>query len=144
MTKLFVSFLLTVIYQTAFSQDKDVAALTKLNSRWLASYPTKDRATLTEIFADDFVLISPSGAKMTKQDIISNLEKQETVSINVDSLDVRLLTKEVGLVTAYTTFVLKVEGKEVSGKNCYQDVYVKRKGKWMAVSAHVTLLGMKQ
>jgi hypothetical protein len=28
----------------------------------------------------------------------------------------------------------------MTGRNCYQDIYVKRKGKWMAVMAHVTLL----
>lgn len=143
MIKLFVSFVLAVICQPAFSQDKAVAALKKLNSEWLASYPAKDTATLAKIFADDFVLISPKGVRMTKQDIISNIQKQETVSITVDSIDVRLPAKDVGILTAYTTFVLQVDGKEVIGQNCYQDVYVKRNGKWVAVAAHVTLLNMK-
>jgi hypothetical protein len=79
---------------------------------------------------------------MTKHDIISNLDKQETVSIRIDSVEVKLLTADVGLITAYTTFVLKIEDKDVTGKNCYQDVYVKRKGKWLAVAAHVTLISM--
>lgn len=143
MSKLFVSFLLTMVFPTAFSQNKDVEALTKLNTDWLASYSTKDTATLEKIFADDFVLISPIGSKMTKNDILTNVGRQETVSIKVDSIDVRLLAKDVGLITAYTTFVLKVEGKEVTGRNCYQDVYVKRKNKWQAVAAHVTLLNAK-
>lgn len=143
MQKLFVSFLLTVTFQTAFSQKKDVEALTELNTDWLASYSTKDTATLEKIFADDFILISPIGSKMTKKDILMNVNRQETVSIKVDIMDVRLLGKNVGLITAYTTFVLKVDGKEVTGRNCYQDVYVKRKNKWQAVAAHVTLLSAK-
>jgi uncharacterized protein (TIGR02246 family) len=142
MTKLLLSILLVAIFQNAFSQNKDIEELTKLNQDWLNSYPKKDSATLAEIFAEDFVLISPKGTKMTKYDIISNLDKQETVLIKIDSVDVKLLTTEVGLLTAYTTFVLKVDDKEVTGKNCYQDVYVKRKGKWLAVAAHVTLISM--
>jgi hypothetical protein len=80
---------------------------------------------------------------MTKKDIIGNLDKQETMSAKIDSVDVKLLTDNVGVVIAYTTFVLKSDGKEMTGQNCYQDIYVKRKGKWMAVTAHVTLLSFK-
>ena len=143
MKKTFASILLITIFQVGLSQKRDIEALTKLNQDWLNSYPKKDTATLAKIFADDFILISPKGVKMTKRDIIANLDKQETVSVGIDSLDIRLLTKKAGIITVYTTFVLKTDGKEITGKNCYQDVYVKRKGKWLAVAAHVTLLSVK-
>jgi len=65
------------------------------------------------------------------------------VSINIDGIGVQLLTDNVGLITAYTTFVLETDDKEMTGQNCYQDVYTKRKNKWFAVAAHVTLLNMK-
>jgi len=135
--------LLMLICQSVFSQSKDIEIITGLNSDWLNSYVKKDKATLDRIFADDFILISPKGIKMTKKDVIDNLDKQETLSVSIDSLDVKMLTDEVGVVTAYATFVLKVDGKEVSGQNCYQDIYVKRRGKWLAVNAHVTLLSFK-
>ncbi|MES1218728.1 MAG: nuclear transport factor 2 family protein [Bacteroidota bacterium] len=131
------------IFQSTYSQNKDVHELTKLNQEWLNSYHKKDTATLNRIFADDFVLISPKGIKMTKKDIINNLDKQETVSVNIDSIEVRLITGDVGLITAYTTFVLKDGNNNITGQNCYQDVYIKRKGRWFALAAHVTLLNMK-
>lgn len=134
---------LTLFGQTVFSQSKDIESLKNLNRDWINSYPTKDAATLDKIFADDFVLISHKGTKMTKKDIINNLDKQVTISAKIDSVDVKLLTDNVGVVTAYTTFVLKSDGKEMTGQNCYQDIYVKRKGKWVAVNAHVTLLSFK-
>lgn len=134
--------LMMAICHGVFSQNKDIETITNLNRDWLNSYPTKDKGTLNRIFADDFVLISPKGTKMTKRDIIDNLDKQETLSINIDSVEVELLTDNVGVVTAYTTFVLKADNKEMTGKNCYQDVYVKRKGTWYAVKAHVTLLSL--
>ena len=88
MIKLLLSILLTTILQNAFLQNKDIEELTRLNQDWLNSYHKKDTATLSKIFADDFILISPKGAKMTRRDIIDNLDKQETVSINIDSFAV--------------------------------------------------------
>lgn len=143
MLRLLFSLLLILTLQHAFSQTKDTEELTRINQDWLNSYPKKDASMLNKIFAEDFVLISPKGTKMSKRDIIANLDKQETVSVKIDSVDVKLLTPDVGLITAYTTFVLKIDGKETEGQNCYQDVYVKKRGQWQAVAAHVTLLNIK-
>ena len=132
-----------MICQSAFPQFKDMEELKRLNRDWLNSYPTKDTATLNKILANDFILVSPNGTKMTRDDVINNFNKQEPVSVNIDSIDVRLITPDVGLITAYTTFIIKTAGKEHTGKNCYQDVYMKRKNRWYAVAAHVTLLDMK-
>jgi len=139
--KIFLFFL--IISQCAFSQNKDIQELTKLNADWLNSYPTKDTAILNKILADDFILIAPNGTKMTKTDVINNFTKQEPISVDVDSIDVRLLTPDIGLISAYTTFMIQTGSKELTGKNSYQDVYMKRKGRWYAVAAHVTLLNMK-
>jgi hypothetical protein len=77
--------------------------------------------------------------KMTKADIIGNLPNQQIISAHVDSAGVRLLNAETGIVTGYASFVFKDgSGKEITGRTCYQDIYVKRKDKWQAVSAHVT------
>jgi uncharacterized protein (TIGR02246 family) len=138
-----ISLFLILISQNVLSQNKDIEILKTLNREWLDSYTTKDAATLNKIFADDFVLISHTGTKMAKKNIIDNLKNQETVSVSIDSLDVKLLTENVGVVTAYTTFVVKSDGKDMTGKNCYQDIYMKRNGKWVAVNAHVTLLSFK-
>jgi uncharacterized protein (TIGR02246 family) len=135
--------ILTLISETCLSQNKDIEILKNLNREWINSYPTKDSETLNRIFADDFVLINHKGTKMSKNDIVSNLDKQEIISAKIDSVDVKLLTDNVGVVTAYTTFVLRSDGKEMVGQNCYQDIYMKRRGKWLAVMAHVTLLSFK-
>jgi len=143
MVRFFFLIILLGHFHFGLSQTDDVKELTKLNQDWLDSYSKKDSTTLSKIFADDFVLISPKGVKMTKRDIVDNLQNQETVSTKIDNIEVRILTREVGLITAYTTFVLKVDGKLITGQNCYQDVYQKRDNRWVAVSAHVTLLSFK-
>ena len=142
-----IRFLLTAILFSfclaGFSQETDIAEIKKLNKEWLQSYPKKDSATLKRIFADDFVLVSPKGVKMTKNDIVNNLANQETRSINIENEEVKMLSADVGLITVYSNFILIVDGKEVNGRNCYQDVYVKRNGRWYAVAAHVTLLSLQ-
>jgi len=140
MKKQFFSIGLILIIANAFAQDRDVQELAKLNRDWLHSYVTKDSTMLAAILAEDFILISPNGSKWTKQAMINNLEKQELISINIDSVNTRLLTENTAILTAYTSFVMKIDGKNVDAKNCYQDVYLKRKNRWQAVSAHVTLL----
>jgi uncharacterized protein (TIGR02246 family) len=138
--KIIFSFLLMIILQNAFSQNKDVEELKKLNYDWINCYLTKDSVTFSKVFADDFILISPGGTKFTKKDILANLKNQQITSTHIDSVDVRLLTEDVGIITAYATFVAKDGGKNMTGRTCYQDIYIKRKGRWFAVSAHVTSL----
>jgi hypothetical protein len=92
--------------------------------------------------ADDFIMIAPNGQRQTKQDNLMNLllPNVETISVNIDSVNTRLLTADVSVLNAWITYVFKVDGKEMTGHNCYQDIYMKRKGRWVAVAAHVSLL----
>lgn len=143
MNRIIIISLLTLSSMAGFAQSKDIETLKKMNSEWLGSYAKKDSITLNRILAKDFVLISPNGTRMTKKDIIRNLRHQEIVSVNVDSIEVTLLTEDVSVVTGYATFVVKSDDKKITRQNCYQDVYVKRKTQWVAVKAHVTLLDSK-
>ncbi|WP_157309846.1 nuclear transport factor 2 family protein [Chitinophaga tropicalis] len=135
---------LLILPLLSFSQEMDKQEILTLNEQWLKSYASRDTATLSRIFADDFILVSPKGTKMSKQDVLTNLmaPNQETVSVHIDSAEVRLFGN-TGLITATTTFILRINGKEIKGKNCYSDLYIKRNNKWVAVAAHVTLLNMQ-
>ena len=131
--------------QNLFAQTNDVDLLKKLNEDFLHSIAIKDSSTLSKILADDFILINPSGQKRNKTDnLLSTVSPNiQFTSINIDSVNVRMLNSDVGIVSCWTTFIFTADGKETTGKNCYQDVYMKRKNKWQAVSAHVTILSMK-
>jgi hypothetical protein len=131
--------------QNLCAQDNAVETLKKLNQGFLNSILKKDSATLSGILADDFILVNPAGLKRTKKD---NLESTvapniQFSAINIDSVDVRIITPDVGIVTCFTSFVYKADGKDGQGRNDYQDVYVRRRGRWYAVSARVTLLPAK-
>ncbi|HLZ87941.1 MAG TPA: nuclear transport factor 2 family protein [Puia sp.] len=120
----------------------DIAAIKQLNADWIHNYMVKDTATFDRIFADDFILINPSGKKFTKKDVIANIG-QPIVSAKVDTVEVQL-HGNIGLVIAKCSFVTRAEGKESAGQTDYLDVYEKRKGRWWAIVAHVTYLGSPQ
>ena len=124
------------------SSSDDVKTLEKLNEDWIHSYPGKDTATLARIFADDLIMITPNGSRMSKKEIIVNLASpgQQIVSTKVDKVQVRLLGN-IGLVMAEASFISLDNGKEVPGRTNYLDVYEKRNGRWVAIAAHVTFLG---
>jgi len=140
MRKLIAILALVILCRQANCQTNDIEAIRKLNHDWIYSYPTRDTATMARIFGDDLILISPGGMKMNKQTILRNVMNQTTVSIKIDSADIKLLSPDIGIITAWLSFVTKDNGKNVPGRNSYQDVYIKRKGRWYAVVAHVTLL----
>ncbi|HEV3224345.1 MAG TPA: nuclear transport factor 2 family protein [Puia sp.] len=123
-------------------QNPDIETLKKLNRDFLNAIVNRDTTTLSNILADDFMLINPGGIKRNKADNLSNaLTPNQKVSVDIDSIEVRLLSGEVGLVTAWTNNVITTEKDNTTFKICYQDVYMKRRNKWVAVAAHVSLLG---
>ena len=134
--------LVTTFQCQLYAQNKSVETLKRMNEDWIRSYPSKDSATLERIFAKDFILISPDGNKMTRRACIGNLRHQEILSVNIDSVDVRMLDEKIGVVTAYMTFVVKADNALKTGRTCYQDIYVQRKKRWWAVAALVSLLSL--
>jgi hypothetical protein len=49
---------------------------------------------------------------MAKKDIVDNVARQEAVAAKIDSVDVKLLADNVGVVLAYTTFILNLTVKK--------------------------------
>jgi len=143
-TILFLFFVLGCMQNLA-SQTDVKETLKKLNRDFLNSIAKKDTTTLSKILADDFIMINPAGARMTKKDNLNNAISPniQFTSINIDSVSVTILTSDVGVVTCYTSFAFTSNGKAAHGKNCYQDIYLKRKSRWLAVAAHVTLFPAK-
>ncbi len=138
-----VSVLLILFSNHSSGQNNDIETLKKLNRDFLNSIVNRDTATLSNILADDFLLINPGGAKRDKADNLSSVftPNQKVVSVDIDSVEVRMLSGDIGLVTAWTNNKMEADNKETTFKICYQDVYMKRKNKWVAVAAHVSFLG---
>ena|ERR1700688_4187501 len=139
---LYLTALLIFCTVQSSGQYPDIETVKKLNRDFLNSIVNRDTATLSNILADDFILINPGGMKRNKADNLAGvLASNQKISVDIDSVEVRLLSGDIGLVTAWTDNKIEADNKETRFKICYQDVYMKRRNKWVAVAAHVSLLG---
>ena len=118
---------------TATASDVDV--LRDLNGHYIRSVVQSDVARFTEILADDFLCTNPDGSLIDKPQFL----RQTAVPVaftdfDVDDLRIRVLGG-VAIVHGQTRFALS-DGRR--GRGQYTDVWEKRQGRWLAVSAHVT------
>jgi len=141
---IFSCCILSGLASLAQATPDDINTVKKLNEDWIHSYPGKDTATMGRILADDLIMIAPNGARIGKQDILSSMASpmQQVKSTKVDKAEVRLVGN-AALVFAEASFVTvdNANGKEMTGRTSYLDIYEKRHGRWVAIAAHVTYLG---
>jgi ketosteroid isomerase-like protein len=138
MNRLVLGFFLA-LGLSAQAQSDDIAAIKQLNEDWIHNYVAKDNATWQRIFADDFILINPTGRKFTKRELL-DLPAQPISTAHVDTAEVQI-HGNIGLIHARCSFTINTEGKETKGRTDYLDVYEKRNGRWWAIAAHVNYLG---
>jgi len=127
------------------AQSSDDETIKMLNKNFLDAIVNRDSAALGKVLANDFLMVNAAGIKRTKADNLNNAVQPgvKILSDHIDSVQVRMITNDVGILSAWTTFEIEAGGKKTIGKNCYQDIYAKRNGVWLAVSAHVTMLGTR-
>jgi ketosteroid isomerase-like protein len=113
----------------------EVEVLRDLNGHYIHSVVHSDVARFTEILADDFLCTNPDGSLIDKSQFL----RQTAIPVSftdfdVDDLRIRVLG-DVAIIHGKTRFALK-DGRR--GRGQYTDVWEKRQGRWLAVSAHVT------
>lgn len=113
----------------------EAEVLRDLNGHYIHSVVHSDVAKFTEILADDFLCTNPDGSLIDKPQFL----RQTAVPVSftdfdVDDLRIRVLG-DVAIIHGKTRFALK-DGRR--GRGQYTDVWEKRQGRWLAVSAHVT------
>ena len=142
-TPLPAGFLLAALLLTAgavHSQSKDADSLKAINAAFINGYITRDTASLSRIFANDFILVNPAGQRRNRQEVLNGFITSPHFSVcKVDTVEIRLFGS-MGLVHARAVFTIDQNGQTTTGKTDYLDVYEKRKGRWVAVAAHVTSL----
>ena len=113
----------------------EVEVLRDLNSQYIHSVVHSDVARFTEILADDFLCTNPDGSVIDKPQFLTQTAVPVSFTdFDVDDLRIRVLG-EVAIIHGRTRFALK-DGRR--GRGQYTDVWEKRQGRWLAVSAHVT------
>ena len=113
--------------------DHDV--LVELNRDYVRSVQTSDVRRFDELLADDFLCSNPDGSLVDRKDFL----KQTAMPVKISGLEARdvnvRLMGDFAIIHARTTYTLP-DGRAGAGR--YTDVWARRNGRWLCVSAHVT------
>ena len=113
----------------------DIDTLHQLNQDYIRSVQTSDVRRFDEILAEDFLCSNPDGSLVDRTEFLAQTARPVSIS-NLEARDVRVrILGDVAIIHARTTYTLP-DGRAGSGR--YTDVWARRRGRWLAVSAHVT------
>ena len=126
---------LMVVTIQAQPPSADVTTLLALNADYIRSVQSSDVARFRQILADDFLCSNPDGSLVDKAQFLEQTARPVTITrLEAHDVAVRVMG-DVAIVHARTTFTTQ-DGRAASGR--YTDVWARRNGQWLAVSAHVT------
>jgi ketosteroid isomerase-like protein len=113
----------------------DLDALSALNRDYIHSVQHGDVQRFDEILAEDFLCSNPDGSLVDKKQFLAQTARPVTISgLTAEEVKLRLLG-DVAIIHARTSYTT-ADGEQRNGR--YTDVWARRDGKWLAVSAHVT------
>ena len=121
--------------KTETVMQSDLEALTELNRDYIHSVQHGDVQRFDEILAEDFLCSNPDGSLVDKKQFLAQTARPVTISgLSTQGVQVRILG-DVAIIHARTSYTT-ADGEQRNGR--YTDVWARRNGKWLAVSAHVT------
>ncbi|MGH9933434.1 MAG: nuclear transport factor 2 family protein [Pyrinomonadaceae bacterium] len=117
----------------------DEQAVRQLLNDIYAALGRNDAAALDRIYADDYTLINEDGVLTTKAPRLAAIKSGELKyeSASFDELNVRLYGNTA--VTTYRAMIkAQSKGQAIGGQLKVTATFVKIKGRWQLVAAHVT------
>jgi ketosteroid isomerase-like protein len=123
------------VQQGDTATQSDLDALSALNRDYIHSVQHGDVQRFDEILAEDFLCSNPNGSLVDKKQFLAQTALPVTISgLTAEDVKVRILG-DVAIIHARTSYTT-TDGGQRYGR--YTDVWARRDGKWLAVSAHVT------
>ena len=113
----------------------DHETLLELNRDYIRSVQASDVRRFDEILAKDFVCSNPDGSLVDRARFLEQTARPVSIS-NLEAHDVVIrILGDVAIIHARTAYT-RLDGGAGAGR--YTDVWARREGRWLAVSAHVT------
>jgi len=117
------------------SAPSDHAVLIALNRDYIRSVQQSDVHRFDELLADDFLCSNPDGSLVDRKQFLEQTARPLSIT-GLEALDVQVrLLGDVAIIHARTSY-RTAAGEQRHGR--YTDVWARRNGQWLAVSAHVT------
>jgi ketosteroid isomerase-like protein len=121
--------------QTQTAATTDLETLIELNRDYISSVQNSDVRRFGEILAEDFLCTNADGSHVTRQAFLEQTARPVSISnLEAHDVDVRIMG-DVAIIHARTSYA-RPDGQTGGGR--YTDVWARRGGRWLAVSAHVT------
>jgi ketosteroid isomerase-like protein len=115
--------------------NNDQAELAILNDAFIRSVQKGDVARFDEILAEDFLCSNPDGSLVDKPAFLAQTARPVTIrDLRTEDVRIRLMG-DVAIIHARYRYETAA-GEARQGR--YTDVWARRDGRWLAVSAHVT------
>ena len=115
--------------------DTDLAILHDLNRDYINSVQHSDVRRFDEILADDFLCSNPDGTLVDRDAFLAQTARPVAIrDLAAHDVHIRLMG-DFAIIHARTSYTLP-DGRQAGGR--YTDVWARRAGRWLAVSAHVT------
>lgn len=113
--------------------DQDILA--SLNRDYVSSVQHSDVARFDAILADDFYCSNPDKTLVDRADFLKQTAKPVAIrDLTAHDVNIRIMG-DFAIIHARTSYTLP-DGSAGSGR--YTDVWARRNGHWLAVSAHVS------
>lgn len=133
-------------FKQKFGTETDYKRLYYLNNQYIQSWIRSDTAMYNQLlWADDFVHQSGSSGRLfPKKQIAQEFGKPRFGEIEyfyADDIKIQFVSNDAALVFARPPYKGVIDKSESLSR--YNDVYVRRNGAWICVSANITTIGYK-
>jgi len=117
----------------------DEQTLIQLEQDWSEALVKADQPAFDRIMAVDYIFIDPDGQVVTKAQGDAEFKAGVTKfdAFVSDDMKVRVFG-DTAIVTGRATMTGTSKGKDISGQDRWTDVFVRRDGRWQAVSSHAS------
>jgi ketosteroid isomerase-like protein len=124
------------------SSEEDAKTVAALDTKYQAAVKSNDAATMDQILANDFVLVTGRGKVSSKADLIESARKKEVTYERQDeepgSQKVRVWG-DTAVVTALLWIKAVQAGKPIDYKLWFSDTYVRTPAGWRYVFGQASL-----
>jgi ketosteroid isomerase-like protein len=126
---------------TGAASPATAAMVRSIEEAWVAAYVKGDTGTIGRVLGREYVEVGPDGKPANRSEAMQDIAsgRLKYTSIRLGDLAVRqygTVAVVVGDATQKGTYA----GKDISGAVRFTDVFVRRGGRWQAVSSHLTMV----